>query len=306
MVVWPLLYVESDWRYANAVAAGAVFGWITFVLWRARGWFQPHTGSLRERYGSWALVTGASAGIGVEFARAFARDGISLVLAARRGDRLATLADELRKAHGIEVRAVACDLATFEGVKACLAAVEGLDLAILVNNAGVGYQGRFDKQSPERLMAMLQLNCAAPLALTAALLPGLRARGRGAVIFTGSTAGWQPLPLHALYAATKAFDNLLAEGLWGELRGSGVDVLALEPGPTETEFQVAADELAHPGEPADKVVRVALRALGRQPSVVSGVHNWLRANAAVRLLPRSLLALAAKQVMEKQTPEPMR
>jgi short-subunit dehydrogenase len=306
MVVWPLLYLESDWRYANAVAAGAVFGWITFVLWRARGWFQPRTGALRERYGSWALVTGASAGIGVEFARAFARDGISLVLAARRGERLASLADELGKAHGVEVRAVACDLATPEGVKACLAAVEGLDLAILVNNAGVGYQGRFDKQSPERLMAMLQLNCAAPLALTAALLPKLRARGRGAVIFTGSTAGCQPLPLHALYAATKAFDNLLAEGLWGELRGSGVDVLALEPGPTETEFQAVADELAHPGEPADKVVRVALRALGRQPSVVSGVHNWLRANAAVRLLPRSLLALVAKQVMEKQTPESMR
>ena len=306
MVVWPLLYVESDWRYANAVAAGAVFGWITFVLWRARGWFQPRTGSLRERYGSWALVTGASAGIGVEFARAFARDGISLVLAARRGERLASLADELRKGHGIEVRTVACDLATPEGVKACLAAVEGLDLAILVNNACVGYAGRFDEQSPERLMAMLQLNCAAPLALTTALLPKLRARGRGAVIFTGSTAGRQPLPLHALYAATKAFDNLLAEGLWGELRGSGVDVLALEPGPTETEFQAAAEELAHPGEPADKVVHVALRALGRQPSVVSGVYNWLRANLGMRLLPRSLLALVAKQVMERQTPESMR
>ena len=306
MVVWPLLYVEADWRYVNAAGAGAVFGWITWVLWRARGWFQPRPGALRERYGSWALVTGASAGIGVEFARACARDGISLVLAARRADRLASLADELAKQHGVEVRAVACDLATPEGVKDCLAAVEGIDLAILVNNAGVGYQGRFDKQSPERLMAMLQLNCAAPLALTAALLPKLRARGRGAVIFTGSTAGWQPLPLHTLYAATKAFDNLLAEGLWGELRGSGVDVLALEPGPTETEFQLAADELAHPGGPADEVVRVALRALGRQPSVVSGVFDWLRANVGMRLLPRSLLALVAKQVMERQTPESMR
>ena len=119
------------------------------------------------------------------------------------------------------------------------------------------------------------------------------------MIFTGSTAGWQPLPLHALYAATKSFDNLLAEGLWGELRGSGVDVLALEPGPTETEFQEAAGELAHAGEPADKVVRVALRALGQQPSVVSGVFNWLRANVAMRLMPRSLLALVAKQVMAR-------
>ena len=306
MVVWPLLYVESGWRWVNAVAAGAVFGWITWVLWRARGWFQPEPGSLRERYGSWALVTGASAGIGVEFARAFAKDGISLVLAARRGERLASLADELAKQHGIEVRVVACDLATPEGVKECLAGVEGLDLAILVNNAGVGYSGRFDLQSPERLSAMVQLNCAAPVALTAALLPKLRARGRGAVIFTGSVAGCQPLPLHALYSATKAFDNLLGEALWGELRGSGVDVLVLEPGSTETEFQAAAGEIAHEGEAADKVVRVALRALGRQPSVVSGVFNWLRANAAARLAPRSLLTLAAKQVMEKQTPESMR
>jgi short-subunit dehydrogenase len=191
-------------------------------------------------------------------------------------------------------------------VRTCLAATDGVDLAILVNNAGVGYSGRFDLQSPERLSAMVQLNCAAPVALTAAILPKLRARGRGAVIFTGSVAGCQPLPLHALYSATKAFDNLLGEALWGELRGSGVDVLVLEPGSTETEFQAAAGEIAHAGEPPDQVVRVALRALGRQPSVVSGVFNWLRANAAVRLAPRSLLALAAKQVMEKLTPESMR
>jgi hypothetical protein len=306
MVVWPLLYVESDWRYVNAVAAGTVFGGITWLLWRARGWFQPPRGALSERYGSFALVTGASAGIGAEFARALARDGVSLVLAARRADRLASLADELAKEYGIVARVVACDLATPEGVSECIAAADGLDLAILVNNAGAGYQGRFEKQSPERLMAMLQLNCAAPLALTAALLPRLRARGRGAVIFTGSISGRQPLPLHALYSATKAFDNGLGEALWAELRGSGVDVLVLEPGSTETEFHDVAGELPHPGESAAKVVRVALRALGRQPSVVSGLSNWLLANAGARFLPRSLLVLAAKSYMQRQTPEAMR
>jgi uncharacterized protein len=306
MVVWPLLYVESDWRYANAAIAGGVFGWITLVLWRARGRFQPPLGSLKERYGGWALVTGASAGIGAEFARAFAKDGVPLVLAARRADRLADLADELTKQHGVEARAVACDLATPEGVRACLAAASDLDVAILVNNAGVGYQGRFELQAPERLAALVQLNCAAPVALTAALLPNLRARGRGAVIFTGSVSGRQPLPLHALYSASKAFDNLLGEALWAELRGTGVDVLVLEPGSTETEFHALAGELPHPGERADKVVRVALRGLGQQPSVVSGVYNWLLANAGERLLPRSLLALAAKSYMTKQTPESMR
>ena len=306
MVVWPLLYKEGASRWVFAALSGAVFGWITWVLWKARGHFQPQPGSLKQRYGDWALVTGASAGIGVEFARAFAKDGISLVLAARRGDKLAGLADELTRQHGIEVRVVACDLATPEGVRMCLAATDGVDLAILVNNAGVGYSGRFELQSPERLSAMVQLNCAAPVALSAAILPKLRARGRGAVIFTGSVAGCQPLPLHALYAATKAFDNLLAEGLWGELRGTGVDVLVLEPGSTETEFQAAAGEIAHAGESPAKVVRVALRALGQQPSVVSGLLNWLRANAAARLVPRSLLTLVAKDVMAKQTPESMR
>jgi len=306
MVVWPLLYVDGENRYALAAASGTVFAGITLALWRARPWFQPPQGSLRERYGSWALVTGASAGIGVEFARAFARDGISVVLAARRTERLATLADELAKEHGVEARVVACDLATPEGVAACVAAAREVDLAILVNNAGVGYSGRFDRQDPARLTALVQLNCVAPVALTAALLPGLRARGRGAVIFTGSVAGSQPLPLHAAYSASKSFDNLLAEGLWGELRGTGVDVLVLEPGSTETEFQTVAEEIPHEGESAAKVVAVALRALGRQPSVISGGFNWLRANGAMRLLPRSLLALIAKQVMERQTPDGMR
>jgi len=306
MVVWPLLYLEGGKRYAFAIASGAVFGWITLVLWRARRYFQPPQGSLKQRYGDWALVTGASAGIGLEFARAFARDGISVVLAARHVETLASVADELAREHGVEARVVACDLATPEGVRDCLAAVSGLDLAILVNNAGAGYAGRFERQSPERLAALVQLNCAAPVALTAAILPKLRARGRGAVIFTGSVSGCQPLPLHALYAATKSFDNLLAEGLWGELRGSGVDVLALEPGATETEFQRTAGQSAHVGESAEKVVRVALRALGQQPSVVSGRFNWLRANFGMRLVPRSLLTLLAKEVMAKQTPESMR
>jgi hypothetical protein len=127
-----------------------------------------------------------------------------------------------------------------------------------------------------------------------------------AVIFTGSVSGAQPLPVHAVYSATKSFDNLLAESLWGELRGSGIDVLALEPGATETEFQHTAGQTAHAGESPEKVVRVALQALGHQPSVVSGWFNWLRANAATRLLPRSLLTLLAKDVMRKQTPDSMR
>jgi uncharacterized protein len=263
--------------------------------------------TLRDRYGEWALITGASAGIGLEFARALARGGVSCVLTARREDRLNALAAELRERHRIETRVVAADLAAPHGADRLAAAAADLPIAMLVNNAGFGYAGRFDKLDTERLRAMVQVNCVAPVVLTSKLLPAMVRRGRGAVIIVGSVAGRQPLPLHAVYSASKGFDLLLGEALWGELRGSGVDVLVLEPGPTATEFQAVAGEVVGPdhGEPAANVVRVALDALGRKPSVISGWFNWARANA-VRLAPRSTVAILAKKVIEGQTPADLR
>jgi hypothetical protein len=306
MLVWPLVYVGGGRGLAAGLVAGGAFGALTLALWAARPRFHARPSSLAARYGGWAVVTGASAGIGAEFARAFARDGVPCALVARRADRLRALAAELEEVHKVETRVIAADLAAPDGPRRVLDALGDLDVGILVNNAGVGYQGAFERQDPERLLQMVRLHCEAPLALTAALLPRLRARGRGAILFSGSVAGCQPLPLHAVYAATKAFDNLLGEALWGELRGSGIDVLVLEPGPTESEFQDAAGELPHPGEPADRVVAAALRALGHQPSVISGWYNWIRANAAMRIPPRSLLTVAAGRVMEAQTPPEMR
>ena len=299
MLVWPFLYKREPLAIASGAVAAFVFGVIARELWRSRELFQPRRLSLRERYGDWALVTGASSGIGAEFARALARDGVSLVLAARRADKLERLAHELREDSGVRVRCVACDLASEAGVRTLLAAAADLEIAVLVNNAGVGYVGRFHEQEPARLKAMVQLNCATPVALTAELLPRMVARKRGALIFTGSVSGSQPLPLHALYSASKAFDNYLGESLWGELQGTGVDALALLPGSTDTEFAVAADELPHEGASPASVVRDAFDALGYQPSVISGWFNWLRANAGMRLLPRSLLALIAKSVIAK-------
>ena len=275
------------------------------MLWRARPRFQPPPHSLRERYGEWALVTGASVGIGAEFARALAREGLSCVLTARREDPLRALASELEQAHGVATRVVVADLADAAGADAVVAAVSDLEIAVLVNNAGVGYVGRFDKQDTERLRAMVQLNCVAPVVLTSRLLPALRERGRGAIVVVGSIAGRQTLPLHGVYSATKAFDLLFGEALSIELRGQGIDVLVVEPGPTATEFQAVAGEIAHYGEPASNVVRLALESLGRQPSVVSGWFNWLRANAAARLLPRPLVAWIARDVVAVQTPKEM-
>ena len=263
------------------------------------------TASFRERYGEWALVTGASAGIGAEFSRALAARGMSCVLSARREDRLQALARELEETRRVATRVVSADLAAPDGAERLADAVARLEIGVLVNNAGFGYAGRFDKLATDRLRAMVQVNCMAPVVLTSRLLPAMRARGRGAIIVTGSVAGRQPLPLHGVYSATKAFDLFLGESLWAELRGSGIDVVVIEPGATSTEFQDVAGEVAHPGEPPDRVVAVALAALGRQPSVVSGWMNWVTANAN-RFLPRAATARVAEWVIARQTPAEMR
>ena len=305
MLVWNVAYVGGVRGWLAGLLSATVFGGLAHTLWRARDAFTHPQPSMRQRYGDWAVVTGASAGLGVEYARALAGHGVNLVLTARREDRLRALADELERQHHITTRVVPADLTEPGGTDTILAAVRDLEIAILVNNAGFGYAGRFDKQETAKLRAMVSVNCLAPVMLTSALVPAMRARGRGAVVMLGSVAGSQPLPLHALYSATKAFDNYLGEALWAELRGSGVDVLAVLPGPTATEFATVAGETREPGEPPERVVTLSFERLGRQPSVISGWFNWVRAQAP-RLMPRSLLALVAHQVVAAQTPADMR
>lgn len=279
---------------------------LAFAFWSSRDHFAPRPLGLVARYGDWALVTGASSGIGAELARQIAADGMNVVLSARRSDRLARLAEEIEKASGVATRVVVADLSERDGQAALLEGVADLEIGLLVNNAGLGYQGRFDLQDGEKLRRLLAVNCEAPLVLTHALARRMCERGRGAVLFTGSAAGHQPLPLHAVYSATKAFDRMLGESLWGELRASNIDVTVLEPGSTRTEFQALAGELAHPGDPVETVARTGLEALGQQPSVLVGWYNWLRANVASRLLTRPVAIHAAHAVMAAQTPEDMR
>jgi short-subunit dehydrogenase len=306
MLIWNLLYgVGGFGGFIVALGAFFVFGALAVALWRAQPVFEGQRARLAERYGGWALVTGASAGLGAEFARALARDGVDCALSARREDRLRALADELEQTYRVETRVIPADLSQPADVDRLAEAVGDLDVGILVNNAGFGHAGRFDKLDPERLRDMIEVNCAAPVVLTSRLLSKLRERGRGAVIITGSVAGRLPLPLHGVYSATKGFDLLFGEALAAELAEEDIDVLVLEPGPTATEFQTVAGEVAHVGEPAADVVAIAFEALGRQPSVVSGWKNWLRATAAPRLLPRPLLAHLAREVMAEHVPEDM-
>ncbi len=305
MFIWNVAYVGGFRGWLAGLASVVPLAAITLALWQAQDRFGRKRASLRERYGEWALVTGASAGIGAEFARALAKEGLSCVLTARREDRLRVLATELEQQYRASTRVVAADLTDPAGADRLLDAIKDLQIDVFINNAGFGYAGRFDKQDPGRLRDMVLVNCVAPVVLASRLVPGMRARGRGAMIISGSIAGRQPLPRHALYAASKAFDLFFGEALWAELRGTGVDVLVLEPGPTESEFREVAGETREVGEPAANVVAVAFDALGQQPSVISGWFNWLRANS-LRLGPRSIVALAAEQVVLQQTPPEMR
>lgn len=256
--------------------------------------------NLFQRYGGWAVVTGASSGIGAAYARALAAAGFALVLTARREDRLAALAEEVRAAHGTESLLVPLDL-TQPGAAAELAeAIGDRDVGVLVNNAGFGHSGRYLDVDRAYYEQMVQLNCAVPVSLTHLLLPRMLARGRGALLFVASVAGYQPTPWFAVYGATKSFDLMLGEALWSELVGTGVDALAVSPGETATEFSSQAHFARPPaGMSAETVVRGSLRRLGRGPSYVPGFTNKLSAFLH-RLLPRSCVAHATGFVLARE------
>jgi uncharacterized protein len=256
-------------------------------------------------YGEWALVTGASAGIGMAFARRLAAAGMGVVLVARRRDRLAQLAEELTARHGVPTRVIAADLAEPGAADRIAQQVADLEIGMLINNAGFSAVGRFDQVPSEKIVEMIQVNCVAVATMAHAFLPAMRARRRGAIVIIASVAGYQPLGLAATYGATKAFDLMLGEALWAENRDGGVDVLAVSPGPVDTEFQAVAGEVPHPGATPESVVEEALAALGRKPSVITGQMNKVRA-WGVRFLPRAQAARIALGVMRGFVPDERR
>ncbi|WP_369217280.1 SDR family NAD(P)-dependent oxidoreductase [Streptomyces flavofungini] len=184
----------------------------------------------------WAVVTGASAGIGADLARGLAARGYGLWLTARSADALEALAGELRAAHRVPVRVRPCDLADPAARDALVAELAAEPVAVLCANAGFPTCGPLSANDPVREAAQVQVNVVALHALTQALLPGMLARRRGRVLVTGSLAGHQPVPTAATYSATKAFANTFAEALHGELRGTGVSCTLLAPGPVRTGF----------------------------------------------------------------------
>ena len=245
------------------------------------------------------LITGASTGIGAEFARQFAARGHDLVVVARSADKLNDLAARLRVAHGVEVTVLAMDLSlpTAAGELWQQTNRLGLEIAVLVNNAGFGTHGDIADADPQRLEEAVELNCRTVVGTTARYLPQMRARGAGTIINVASIAAFQPLPKMAVYGASKAFVLSFTEALWAEERKHGVRVLAVCPGLTDTPFfELAGDAAATAASGSaalavtrspQQVVDATMRALsGRKPSFVDGVANAFVARVLTRLLPR--------------------
>jgi len=258
--------------------------------------------SFVERYGPWAVVAGASEGIGASFSKKLASRGMNLVLVARRAAPLEELATELRQKHEVEVKVQPLDLGGPGAVAGMSAATEGLDIGLIIYNAAYSPIGTFLDIDVEEHLKAVDVNVYGPLRLSHYFGRRFVERGKGGIILMSSMSGFQGTAMVANYAATKAYDMVLAEGLWYELRQKGVDVLACVAGATLTpNYQSTTDRiptggLAKPMQP-DEVTEQALLDLGQRPRGVSGRRNRFASVLLSRLLPRR----GAVEMVSKET-----
>jgi len=255
---------------------------------------------LAARYGTWAVVTGASDGIGCAFAHHLGEAGINLVLVARRRPRLEDLAAELGKLHGIEARVLALDLKDPAAVEVIDRATHRLDVGLLVAAAGFGTSGPFVASSLAAEVEMLEVNCRALMELASRFGERLVGRGRGGMVLMSSLVAFQGVPRAAHYAATKAYVQTLAEGLHHELKPHGVDVIASAPGPIRSGFGARAGMQLGRAPGPDVVARETLAALGRRATVRPGVQSKLL-ELALKTVPRWARVRIMGQVMRGMT-----
>jgi short-subunit dehydrogenase len=256
--------------------------------------------------GQTALVTGASSGLGIEFARYLAARGANLVLVARRGDRMKELAQELKASFDVDTTVITRDLSKPRAGSTLIVDIErrGIKLDIVINNAGFGTYGPLSTENPDRIADEVALNVSAVVEISRATLPGMLKRDRGVLINVASTAAFQPLSNFATYAATKAFVLSFTEAIWGETESTNVRVLALCPGATATEFFDIAGSDAATGKMASPtlVIDKAFEALERRrPSIITGAGNSF-APFAARFASRKAIIRLARSVMAKNRP----
>ncbi len=257
-----------------------------------------------RRYSGWALITGASSGIGEAFARQIAAVGVPCFLVARREERLKQLAQELTEQHGVQAEYAGLDLARETAPRAVLEALGARETGMLVNNAGFACHGQFETRDADRMADMVRLNCLTPVMLTRAVLPGMLERGTGAVIMVSSLLGVLPAPYDAAYGASKAFGLSFSEALWGEMQGRGIDVITVCPGPVDTEFfdasrlsDTAKLRMRRMSNTPEQIVRRTLHNLGRKPTTSPVMSFW--ASTAARCLPRRLTAALMARAMRR-------
>lgn len=259
---------------------------------------------LHDRYGGFALVTGAARGIGRAFANCLAMDGFDVLLVDREADETKELAQALRAAHGIDAQAVVCDLTAPGLVENAERWAVNYDIGLLVNNAGVSPLDPFLEIPLEAHLQTLEVNCRATLVLTHIFGKAMAARGRGGIVIVSSASALSGSPYFCHYAATKGYGLNLASGLWSELRGSGIDVLAVCPGMTDT-GPVRDRELAKdlpfyvPLTSPEPVALGALRSLGKQPFVVPTFADRVSAGLVSKLFPRAWTLSIMKRSIEK-------
>ncbi len=256
--------------------------------------------------GARVLVTGASGGLGESFARALAANGSDLVLAARSGDKLTSLAQQLHAEHGVDIAVLVTDLsAPGAGTKVYADASADGAIDVVVNNAGFAIHGDVADNNADELTQEVALNVATIVDLTRAALPDMLSRHRGAIINVGSTAAFQPLPGMAVYAATKSFVLSFSQALAAECKGTGVEVLAVCPGPVDTGFFDRAgihDRTFGKAANPEDVVAAALASLGRRAVVIPGARNRATAFGA-RVLPRRFITRIAARIVERGRPQ---
>ena len=240
-----------------------------------------------SRYGSWAVVAGASEGLGAAFARQLAARRMNLLLIARQADMLSRVSEDIRHRHDVEVRCLVQDLAGTGLAQVLQEATAGLEVGVVIYNAAYVPTGRFLDTDPEDLEKLVRVNVQGPVTMIRALAPAMCERNKGAVVLVSSLAGMQGVPRIAGYAASKAFNSILAEALWAELGKHNVDVIAVSAGamPTpgfERNFKKGAPGMLDPVAVAERT----LKALGRGPHFIPGLINRIFATISTRLLSR--------------------
>lgn len=252
--------------------------------------------NLVDRYGPWALVTGASDGIGQAAARHLAAAGVHVVLVARREPALRALAEDLGRSHHVQTRVVAVDLSRPGAVAEVADACAGVDVGLVVLAAGFGAAGPFLESPPTTALEMIGVNVSAVTALTHVMGARLAARGRGGIVVFGSILGWQGVPGQAVYAATKAYVQALAEGLNRELADHGVDVVSVAPGPVHSGFAARAGMTMRSATAPDVVAAGALRKLGHGVTAVPGAQGRVLTLALAPLPRRVRTAILGRVV----------